>query len=180
MTSRLMSLLVATLAIGCSGADTARESDTTTSTSTGMAATADAQLGDLTDYRLTMDNVRKYGRAVQNIQVAARTIPESDQPNLNAANSSLDGYVQQLDRHPAVRDAIRRADISTRDFAYTMMAMLQAGMADAVIQMRPDVNADSLAREMKVNPANIRFVRENKAEIEAMQQQMGDMDPDGP
>ena len=35
----------------------------------------------------------------------------------------------------------------------------------AVLQMRPEANQDSLMREMKANPANVRFMRENACTV---------------
>ncbi|HSJ63315.1 MAG TPA: hypothetical protein VK922_05325 [Gemmatimonadaceae bacterium] len=43
-------------------------------------------------------------------------------------------------------------------------------MASAVLQSRPELNEDSLAREMQVNMANVRFIRENEAVLREKQQ----------
>jgi hypothetical protein len=43
--------------------------------------------------------------------------------------------------------------------------MMQTGMAAAVLKMRPTDNQDSLIREMKANPENIKFYNANEAEI---------------
>ena len=45
-------------------------------------------------------------------------------------------------------------------------------MAAAVLQMRPEANQDSLMREMKVNPANVRFIRENEAVLQQKQAEL--------
>ena len=71
-----------------------------------------------------------------------------------------------------MRKAIEKAGLSPKEFAVIMMATMQAGMAQGIIAMRPKDNADSLAREMKTNPANVRFMREHQAEIEAKQKAM--------
>ena len=63
--------------------------------------------------------------------------------------------------------------MSAREFGLLTMAYLQAGMASAVLAMRPNENQDSLAREMKTNMANIRFLQENQAALEAKMQQAG-------
>jgi hypothetical protein len=57
-----------------------------------------------------------------------------------------------------------------------MFALLSASMASSIIQMRPNDNADSLAREMQANPKNIRFVREHEAEIKQMQEEMSKLE----
>ena len=71
-----------------------------------------------------------------------------------------------------MRDGLREANLSSREFATLTMAMLQAGMAASVLQMRPNDNQDSLAREMKASMENIRFLRENEAELTRRQQEL--------
>lgn len=55
-----------------------------------------------------------------------------------------------------------------------MMTMLQAGMACAVTQMRPNVDSDSLPRAMKANRRIVRFLKEQEAELKAKHGQMSD------
>ena len=45
------------------------------------------------------------------------------------------------------------------------ISMMQTAMAAGVAKMRPNDNQDSLIREMKANPDNIKFYNENEAEI---------------
>jgi hypothetical protein len=123
-----------------------------------------------------MHKVNKYGEAMRNLAQSMRNIPESQRPNINASNMSLDQYANALNSNPQIRDAIRRANMTPKDFAYTMFALLSASMASSIIQMRPNDNADSLAREMQANPKNIRFVREHEAEIKQMQEEMSKLE----
>jgi hypothetical protein len=135
-------------------------------------SSADADLRDVSQYELTMDKMDKYFAATRNMGLAMKDMtPEQRERLKNSgggdANTSLDDYAALMEREPVARDAISRAGLSTREFALLTMAYLQAGMADAVLQMRPDIkNADSIAHEMKANPANIRFVRDNKTVLE--------------
>lgn len=164
--------LVLTL-VACSGdrdaaSDTAAAGDTA---ATAQASSADADLRDVARYELTMDKVDKYLAATRNMALATKDLTPAQRERLEAsgdANASLDDFAAQMEREPIARGAIERAGLSTREFATLTMAYLQAGMADAVLQMRPDIkNADSIAREMKANPANIRFVRDNKVALDA-------------
>lgn len=134
------------------------------------ASSADADLRDVAKYELTMDKIDKYVAATRNMALAVKDLtPEQREKLMGSGDAnSLDDYAAQIEREPMARDAIRRAGLSSREFATLTMAYLQAGMADAVLQMRPDIkNADSIAREMKANPANVRFVRANKAALDA-------------
>ena len=69
---------------------------------------------------------------------------------------------ERFERHPVFGPAIRKAGLSHEEYATITLALLQAGMAEAVLAMRPNDNQDSLAREMQVNPRNLVFMRENK------------------
>lgn len=135
-----------------------------------QGSSADADLRDVSQYELTMDKMDKYFAATRNMAVAMKDMTPEQRERIKAsgdAGATLDDYAAQLEREPVARDAIKRAGLSTREFALLTMAYLQAGMAEAVLQMRPDIkNADSIAHEMKANPANIRFVRDNKTALE--------------
>jgi hypothetical protein len=140
---------------------------------TADASSADADIRDVGSYELTMDKMDKYLAATRNMALAAKSLTPEQRERLKGSesadpNSSLDDWAASLEREPIARDAIRRAGLSAREYAVMSMAYLQAGMASAILDMRPDVkNADSIAREMKANPANVRFVRNNKAALEA-------------
>ena len=159
---------------GCGGADSARDTTAAGGAATAQASSADADLRDVSQYELTMEKMDKYVAAMRNMALAAKDLTPDQRERLKASGgadantASLDDYAAQLEREPVSRDAIRRAGLSTREFAVASMAYLQAGMADAVLQMRSDIkNADSIAREMKANPANVRFVRDNRAALDA-------------
>jgi hypothetical protein len=170
---RFATLVPATLIVslgGCGGGDATR--DTAAAAGAGTPATiVDADLRDVGTYELTMDKIDKYLAATRNMALAMKGLTPEQREKLKArgdASASLDDYAAQIESEPIARDAVRRAGLSSREFATITMAYLQAGMADAVLQMRPDIkNADSIAREMKANPANVRFVRENRAALDA-------------
>ena len=140
--------------------------------STPSPASGDKDLSEVSNYRLTMPKVDKFYEAMRNAALAAKDLPEDQRDSFNAADGSLDEYAANLERNAPMRKAIEKAGLSTKEFAVIMMATLQAGMAQGIIAMRPKDDADSLAREMKTNPANVRFMREHKAEIEAKQKAM--------
>ena len=162
--------VVVTLA-ACGGERAAADTAAASGGSPVAQASTDADLRDLSRYELTMDKMDKYLAATRNMLAAAKSLTPEQRERLKAsgdANASLDDYASQLENEPLARDAIRRAGISTREFAVISMAYIQAAMAQAILQMRPDIkNTDSIAGEMKANPANIRFMTENRAALEA-------------
>jgi hypothetical protein len=167
-------LVPATLVMALTACGGERPAGDTTAAAGGSPlaqASADADFRDLSQYELTMDKMDRYLAATRNMLTAAKNLTPEQRERLKAsgdANASLDDYAAQLESEPVARDAIRRAGLSTKEFAVISMAYIQAAMAQAILQMRPDIkNTDSIAGEMKANPANLKFVNENKAALEA-------------
>jgi hypothetical protein len=79
-------------------------------------------------------------------------------------------------------DAIRAAGLSPREYIMITLSMMQTAMAASVAQMRPNDNQDSLIREMKANPENIKWYNEHAAEInqktKAVEAEMKALDSD--
>ena len=176
--NRLIIAAFAAAAIGCQADDTpaADSQAPATAQSAAVQRTAEEDLSDVTNYKLSMEKIDKYFAAQRNIATRVRAMSPAERAAMNSdnnsANASLDDMARNMDRHPALKSAIEDADLSTREYATLTMAMVQAGMAASVLQMRPNDNQDSLAREMKASMANIRFMREHEAEITQRQKAM--------
>ncbi|MGH7507688.1 MAG: hypothetical protein ACRELX_18695 [Longimicrobiales bacterium] len=176
-----LGLLVTTVACGD---EAARSGDAATGAA-GSGATSqpsysggsgDADLAEIEDYELTMDDLRRWSEATANFQ---RTLTEN--PEIAAAldqeesadqdvDDSLDAMAERYESVPEVRDAIEDAGLSTREFAVIFWAMMQAGMAQFAVEQGGD--PEEVARELQVNPANIRFMEEHAAEIAELQQKL--------
>ena len=143
----------------------AASSDAATSGAPASAATSGDDVADVASYELTMDRMDKYFASMRNVAIAMKDLPEEQRDISMDDAGSIDAYAAKLEANPTVRKAIRDAGSTPRDFALTSMAFLQAGMASGVLAMRPNDNADSLAREMKASMRNIEFLRENEAEL---------------
>jgi cell fate (sporulation/competence/biofilm development) regulator YmcA (YheA/YmcA/DUF963 family) len=133
---------------------------------------ADADLADVTNYRLSMDKIDKYIAAQRNIAAKMKSMTPAEREAVKArnentgdANASLDDMARNIEREPVMNDAIRSAGLSAREFALITISMMQSAMASSVLKMRPKDNQDSLVREMKANADNIKFYREHEAEI---------------
>jgi hypothetical protein len=81
---------------------------------------------------------------------------------------SLADMEARLKKHPAAARALAAQGLTAREYAVCMMALLQAAMAEGFSQGKLDLNKLPAG----INPENIKFVRENKAELEAMQKAM--------
>lgn len=176
---RLRTLLAASVlglaGTACGGDDESADSAPGGSPPAAVSSTGD-DLTDVSNYRLTMDKVNRYFDAQLAIARRVKALSPEERAPLeqmeSSANATLEGMAQRLESHPATRDGLRDAGMSAQEFATFTMAMVQAGMAASVLQMRPNDNQDSLAREMKANVDNIRFMRENEAELTRRQQEL--------
>ena len=139
--------------------------------STAAAAQADADLSDISKYRLSMDKVDKYIAAQSNLVAKMKSMSPAERQALDArndasdSNGNLDDMVAKIEKEPMMVDAIRAAGLSPREWVVITMSMMQTGMAASVAKMRPNDNQDSLIREMKANPENIKWYNEHEAEI---------------
>jgi hypothetical protein len=165
-TAALMVALVA----GC--ADDVEPADRDATPAAVPPAGQTTDVGDITRYELRMEQVDKYFAAFRNIAAAMqRMTPEQrERLDMDAGQTDLGGYIARLESEPEINRAIRDAGLTAREFALILWSMLQSGMASAVLQTRPDANEDSLAREMNVNMANVRFLREHDAALRQKQQ----------
>jgi hypothetical protein len=179
----LASALIALAA--CSKSDSSASSAATGNAATSPAVSAQVEddLADITKYRLSMDKIDKYMAAQRNLAVKAasmtpaqRAAMEARNENSGDPNASLDDMAKRIESEPVMASAIKDAGLSPREFAMITISMMQTGMAAAVLKMRPQDNQDSLIREMKANPDNIKFYNEHEAEItsksKALEQEM--------
>ena len=163
------------LAVACSSENAAPPADSGAAAATATAPGDGASdLADITNYRLTMDKVDQYYAAQRNMMVAMKDMSPAEREALELENDnpSLDDMARSFESHPALAAAMRDAGLTGREFATITMSMVQSGMAAMALQMRPNDDQDSLAREMQANMANIKFMQENQAELERKQAEL--------
>jgi len=171
----LGSLLIA----ACSkGDDTTAGAGAGTSAPAASNQSAAEELADVASYRLTMDKFDKYYAAQRNIMLKAKDMSAADKAAMKARsdardnNASMDDMVRNIESEPVMKEAIREAGMSPREFAMFTMAMMQSAMAAGVAKMRPNDNQDSLIRAMQANPENVKFMVENEATIASKQKEL--------
>jgi hypothetical protein len=176
-------ILIATLfsIAACAGGDDAADSANAGAPAAAPAQQqqqANADIADVSEYRLTMDGMNKFFEAQRNLGIAASKLTPAEREAFEAENQderndgSLDAMVKRIEANRIASDAVRKAGLSAREYTMISLTMMQAAMAASVLQMRPNDNQDSLAREMKVNPANIKFMRDNQEEFARRQEAM--------
>ena len=159
-------------AAACGPKDEAPPADAGATSGTATAGSSEDDLADVSEYRLTMDKMDKYFAAQRNIALKVKDLSPAEREaiDIGDANDSLDDMARKMEANPAMRSALREAGMSPREFATHTVSMMQTAMAAGVLQMRPNDNQDSLAREMKASMENIKFFRENEAELTRKQQ----------
>lgn len=163
------------LALAACTKDNSSQPAAATSASTAAASStqADEDLSDITRYRLSMDKIDKYIQSQKNLAAKVKSMSPAEREafknndDVADANASIDEMVAKIDKQPVMAEAIKSAGLSTREWVMVTMSMMQTGMAAAVVKMRPNDNQDSLMREMKVNPENVKWYTEHEAEITA-------------
>jgi hypothetical protein len=86
-------------------------------------------------------------------------------------NQTLADMEAAIKKEPAAMRALAQEGLTPREYALCMMTLLQASLAEGFSQGKLD-----LAKlPPGINPENVKFVREHKAELEAMQAALGKM-----
>ena len=130
------------------------------------AGGGDADLRELSRYQLTMADVRKFEAANANLAKHPKPEQDDDDAEDENANESLDEMAARIESNPIARTAVEAAGLSARQYVVITMALFQASLAQYAVDQGADPG--KIARETGVNPANIRFVKEHKAELEQM------------
>jgi hypothetical protein len=127
-------------------------------------AQGDVDLKMVSAYTLTMPKYKQYVDATVNLANVAAKDPGLAKRLDGFGNQPLAEQVKLLEGTPQLRGAITAAGLTPRDFLLTQGAMLQAGMANALIKQasRPP---DSAIKESGVSRANLEFFQQNEAEL---------------
>ena len=177
----LQVLLIAGFAFltACSKTDSAATADSAPATPAEASSEVEEDLADLSKYQLTMAKYDKYLAAQRSIALKAKSLSPAEKQAMKArqesrdnSDATLDEMAKNIEAEPMMVAAIRDAGLSAREFAVLTMSIMQTAMAASVVKMRPTDNQDSLIREMKANPANVKFFRDNEAALTKKQQDL--------
>ena len=136
--------------------------------SAGYAKSKGDDQAELENYRLTMPVLKKMGQVQENIFASIKKDPSvatKYKKGLDDADQSLDATVKKMDGVPELKQAITKAGLTTREFLLATVAMLQAGMAGAMLQ-HSGGDASKLPPGVR---ANMKFLEDNRAALEQMQ-----------
>lgn len=169
------SLLVLSL-VACSRGDAPADTAaaTTAAADAAPASTGD-DLADVTSYTLSMAKIEQAMQVQRNLGLRLKDMSAEERQAFEDADiatdpdGGIDDMARKIEGVPVMAAAVKDAGLTPRGYALLLMSMMQSGMAGAVMKMRPEANQDSLAREMKANIANVKFMLEHEAEIKQKQ-----------
>ena len=130
------------------------------------SAGGDADLRELSRYVLTMADVRKYAAVNAALVKLPKAQQNEEEDEDDADDESLDGMVKRIEAVPEARKSIEAAGLTVRQYAVITMALFQAAFAQFAVEQGAD--PAKVAQDAGVNPANIRFIKEHKAELDKL------------
>lgn len=172
---RLLVPALVAAAIACGGdADTdARPAASSPPAAGGarLGGSSDADVAEVSGYRLTMDAVRRMHQAQLAIYQAMQQNPELAQlASMEAEEFSLDAVEERFSSVPEIRQAIEGAGLSVREYGVIMVALFQASFAQASLEM--GAPRDSVLASTDMNPDNLDFVGEHRDELRRLQEEL--------
>ena len=109
-----------------------------------------------------LDKLREREEALEEAMDRGDGSPDS---NNNQTLADMEASIKKMPQAVAI---LAREGLTPREYTLCTMALLQAAMVEGFSQGK----ADLTKLPAGVNPDNVRFVRENKAELEALQKMM--------
>jgi hypothetical protein len=120
----------------------------------------------LRNYVLTMPKVEAWANATLDYTAAIKAKPLDERRKMEVekdaqAAESLAETAAALERIPEIRRAFRKAGMTTREGLTLSLVLFQATMYDQMVAQYPQAEIP-----YNLNPANLAFVRKNKAQLE--------------
>ncbi|NNF58908.1 MAG: hypothetical protein HKN04_11785 [Rhodothermaceae bacterium] len=140
----------------------------TTTDTPAFPETSEALEANLTTYRLDMDKLERWERAVEHLQQLSDAHPELEDTwrNRDADSASFDELIALIEDEPLARQALDDAGTSPREYVLTTLALVHAMTARAAEDLGEF--AQGIVVPEEVNPENVTFVREHDTEIQRL------------
>ena|GEM_PF-6676883 len=138
---------------------------------TGTNARVDADVKEMQEYRLTPATLTKLGQVQENLYAVLKAHPELGKRYADSKEDSedepktLDDMAKRFDRIPEMKQAIVKSGFTPRQYMLATMAMVQAAMGGAAMEM-PGADKSKIAPAVQ---ANIAFMKAHKTEMDRMQ-----------
>ena len=133
--------------------------------------------GSVAEYELTMEALRQWVEANRNLERVVAADPsveaalEPEESEGQDVDASVAIMAERIEGIPAAAAAVEEAGLTPREYVVIGWTMLQSGMAG--LSLKAGGDTAEVAREMGIDPANLRFMAEHEAEIAEIRRQMG-------
>jgi hypothetical protein len=137
-----------------------------------MSASARAQDADtkeIDSYRLTMPVLQKMIVATKTAAAALKNDPKSrdsdatDDDNGDDSSASLSDMERKIDEMPHMRDGLKAAGLTAREFAIFEMCAVQAGMVAGLEKAGQHLTSPPAG----IRPENVQFMKDHEKDFEA-------------
>jgi hypothetical protein len=136
-------------------------------------AATDKDVAEIQQYTLTMEKVTRFAQVFGDLAKLAKDNPQLTSAMESSADGheSIDGIEKRISAEPRIVAAITDHGFTTHEFIVLEVTIFQAAMAAAAKQQGAD--SAKLIVEGHVNPANVAFMEQHKAEFEELQKKYG-------
>lgn len=143
-----------------------------------LAAQNDADMKAIESFRLTVPVLNRMAQVQENMYATVKAHPElakkyaDDKDDDEEDAKTLDDMARRLDKVPEFKAALIKAGFTPRGYMVATMALFQAAMTSAVLDMpgadRSKVSANTMA--------NVTFLKAHAAEMQRMQVRAKEID----
>jgi hypothetical protein len=134
-------------------------------------AQGDADLKAIQSFQLTIPVLNRMAQVQENMYATVKAHPElakkyaAQHDDQDADVKSIDDMAKKLDRVPEMKAAVIKAGFTPRSYMVATMAMFQAAMASAVLDM-PGTDKSQIPANARANAA---FLKAHAAEFQKLQ-----------
>ena len=116
---------------------------------------------------LTMDKMTRMYQAIVNVAIASKNHPEFEDALSIDADDSEAQATTKISAVPAVVDALKRAGLTPAQYVRLTLTVAATSMGEALLKTNPSAKLPG-----GVSLANVHFMQQHVADIEAMQKRL--------
>jgi DNA repair ATPase RecN len=138
-----------------------------------QSSPSDKDLAELEHYTLTMEKVTRFAQTYGDLAKLSKEHPElknslqSDSEN----HQKIADIEQSISAAPLIVETLKSHDFTPHEFVVLEFTLFLSAIAEGAKQQGAD--PAKLASEAHVNPANLAFIEQHKAELDELQKKYG-------
>ena len=137
----------------------------------------DKDLVEMEHYTLTMEKATRYSEVFNDLSTLAKANPKLASKMESDADENLASAERRISAQPEIVAVLTKHGFTARDFVLFGFVLFQSAFASETAKAN-GVDPAKMAAEAHVNPANMAFVSQHKAELEALMKKMQESSPD--